>query len=43
MAEAMMEGNPDRDPEAMAGLLGLRDHVLAESRALIAGTIAPAD
>ncbi len=43
MAEAMMEGNPDRDLDAMAELLELRDHVLSETWALITGTAAPAD
>ncbi len=43
MAEAMMEGNPDRDLDAMAELLELRDHVLSETWALIAGTETPAD
>ena len=43
MAEAMMAGNPDRDLDAMADLLELRDHVLSETWALIAGTVAAAD
>ncbi len=38
MAEAMLEGNPDRNLEAMHELLELRDHVLSETWEFIAGT-----
>ena len=42
MAEAMLAANPDRDLDAMNRLLELRDHVLSETWALVAGTGAPA-
>ncbi|MBT8108345.1 MAG: hypothetical protein KJP17_08925 [Gammaproteobacteria bacterium] len=42
MAEAMLAGNPDRDLDAMHEMLELRDHVLAETWALVAATDAPA-
>jgi hypothetical protein len=38
MAEAMLEGNPDRDLGAMHELLELRDHVLSETWALVVAT-----
>ncbi len=43
MAEAMMEGNPDRDLDAMAKLLELREHVLSETWELVAATEVPAE
>ena len=38
MAEAMLTGNPDRDLDAMHELLGLRDHILSETWALVGAT-----
>ncbi|MDJ0905987.1 MAG: hypothetical protein QNI96_08220 [Woeseiaceae bacterium] len=38
MAEAMLTGNPDRDLDAMHELLGLRDHILSETWALVGTT-----
>ncbi len=38
MAEAMLAGNPDRDLDAMHELLGLRDHILSETWALVGAT-----
>ena len=43
MAEAMLAGNPDRDLDAMAELLELRDDVLSETWALVASTDAADD
>lgn len=42
MAEAMLEGNPNRNLERMNELLALRDHVLSETWALVASTEAAA-
>ena len=43
MAEAMLTGNPDRDLDAMHELLGLRDHILSETWALVGATNAEGD
>ena len=42
MADAMLAANPDRDLEAMAALLELREHVLSETWVLVTRTDDPA-